>query len=250
MTGTIVAGADYVAAITTLDSDRCARAAFQKLTIETVRPGAPLFDFGAGPGIDARFYAERGLPVTAYDVDPRMGEFFASHCGDLIRAGRAALHIGRYEDFIAGRIMPGEARFELVTANFAPLNLVADLHALFARLAALTNPTGQVLASVLSPYFVGDLRYGWWWKNAPRLLRDGRFAVPGAQAPIVRRTLRDFSEQCAPYFSLERVFAAPPPFRKQSAACSAVTVDSPFARLRVLGSRYLFLLFRKRTSSQ
>src|SRR5262249_52646967 len=154
-----------------------------------------------------------------------------------------------FEDFITGRIMPGETGFELVTANFAPLNLVEDLPALFARLGALTTPMGRVLASVLSPYFVGDLQYRWWWKNALRLLRDGHFAVAGAQAPVVRRSIRTFSKQCAPYFVLERVFAAPPPYRKQSAACIAAAADSPLTWLRLLGSRYLFLLFRKVTSS-
>ena len=57
----IVTGAAYVEALTSLESDQRARAAFQDLVLRIARPGAALFDFGAGPGLDARLYAERGL---------------------------------------------------------------------------------------------------------------------------------------------------------------------------------------------
>ena len=58
-------------------------------------------DFGAGPGIDARFFAERGFTVDAYDVDPRMRDFFADHCRDLIDSGRVTLDGSAYREFLA-----------------------------------------------------------------------------------------------------------------------------------------------------
>ena len=75
---------------------------------------------------------------------------------------------------------------ELVTANFAPVNLVDDVASLFHKFATLIQPGGRVLAAVLNPWFTGDLRYGWWWRGLPLLLARGRYAVAGAQAPITR----------------------------------------------------------------
>ncbi len=218
--GRIVTGEQYVEQITALESDRRARAAFQDLVSRIVSPGAMLFDFGSGTGIDARFYAQRGFAVTAYDVDPQMRDYFAAHCRDLIDADRVILEGGNYREFLA-RKNAGGLSADLVTSNFAPLNLIDDLPELFAKFHAITGPHGRVLASVLSPYFIGDLRYRWWWGNLPRLWRDGRYSVQGAQAPIIRRRLANFAEQSRPYFTLERVF-------------------------RVSRCRFMFLLFEKR----
>ena len=60
----IVTGAAYVAQISARQSDRRARFAFQQLVFRIVQPGGALFDFGAGPGIDARFYAESGYTAV------------------------------------------------------------------------------------------------------------------------------------------------------------------------------------------
>src|SRR5262245_48025164 len=188
----IVTGAEYVAAISARPSDRRYRREFQSLALSLTAPGESLFDFGSGPGIDARIYAEQGRRVAAYDVDPHMSEYLAVHCRDFIATGAVSLQYGGYREFLASGPPAGGWRAELVTVNFAPLNLIDDLSALFAKFAALTTPTGAVLASVLSPYFAGDLRYGWWWRNAAGLLRDGRYAVPGAQAPIWRRRIVEY----------------------------------------------------------
>lgn len=238
-------GADYVAAITSLHSDRRARSAFQDLVLQIASPGAVLFDFGAGPGIDARFYAERGFTVQAYDVDPHMCEYFSVHCREFIQAGTVALDGGPYRDFLT-RTTVNDGRVALVTSNFAPLNLIDDLPALFAKFHALTGPGGRVLASVLSPYFIGDMKYGWWWRNARRLWRDGHYCVQGVQAPIVRRRVANFSNQCAPYFALKRVFPGLAAHRGHCAKGVAANRDGGHAWLRLTTCRFMFLLFEKR----
>ena len=200
------AGAEYVSQITAQESDRRARSAFRDLVLSIAPPGAKLFDFGAGPGIDARFFAEHGFTVDAYDVDPRMREFFADHCRDLIGSGRVTLDGSAYRDFLTHRSAVGERRAELVISNFAPLNLVDDLGELFGKFHALTGPTGKILASVLSPCFIGDMRSRLWWRGAPRLWRDGELFLPGPQAPYYRRLLRHFRAVSAPHFRLSRVF--------------------------------------------
>jgi len=242
----LVTGAQYVAQLTARESDRRARAAFRGLVLRLAPPGATLFDFGCGTGLDARFYAERGFFVQAYDVDREMCDYFTTDCGDLIDTGRVLLERGCYEDFLA-RERSGAV--DLVTANFAPLNLIDDLHELFDAFHALTAPGGHVLASVLSPYFVGDLRYPWWWRNLPALARAGRFSVPGAQAPICRRRLADFATQAFPYFSLENVFPGLPARRVREADGLPVGTGTRRAWLRLTACRFMFLLFARRNTS-
>lgn len=218
--GVVHTGAEYVRAITEHGSDRRARSAFRELVLRLAPPGGGLFDFGAGAGLDARFFAERGLTVRAYDNDPRMCEFLAQHCHDLIERGSITIETGSYPEFLARGRTPGARPVDLVTANFAPLNLIADLPALFARFHTLTVPGGRVVASVLDPYYIGDARYGWWWRNLPRLWQLGRYALPGAGGEIVRRSPADFGAQCVPWFTLE-------------------------GRCRLRACRFLFLVFRR-----
>lgn len=241
-------GADYVEAITELQSDRLARTAFQDLVLRTAKPGAALFDFGAGPGIDAGFYAERGFTVGAYDVDPGMREYFSAHCREFIEAGRVALEGGTYPEFLGRDTGDGGRRVELVTSNFAPLNLIDDLPGLFAKFHALTLPNGKVLASVLSPYFAGDLKYRWWWRNSLRLWRDGHYSVPGAQASIFRRRLADFARQCAPYFELQRVYPGRAPHSGRPSHGVDLHGHGRHAWLRLTTCRFMFLLFERRAT--
>jgi SAM-dependent methyltransferase len=232
----IITGSDYVAALSVRASDRRYRANFQQVALTLVPQGGALFDFGCGPGIDARYYAEHGRRVSAYDVDPLMCAHLAAHCADFIAGGAITLHQGAYPQSLvsaaAGRGFP----VPLVTSNFAPLNLIDDLRELFALFDRLTLARGAVLASVLNPYFVGDLRYRWWWRNAARLLREGRYAVRGAQALIWRRRLTDFAAQSAPHFELERVFPG---------NTRALRFPGPLLPLRLSTCRFMFLLFRK-----
>jgi len=243
----LVTGAQYVAQLTARESDRRARAAFRGLVLRIAQPGATLFDFGCGPGMDARFYAERGFQVQAYDVDPEQCNYFASECHDLIETRRVTLERGSYEAFLE-RDRSGGA-VDLVTANFAPLNLIEDLHELFAAFHELTAPGGSVLASVLSPYFVGDLRYPWWWRNLRALTRSGHYSVPGAQAPICRRRLADFAAQSVPYFDLAEVFPGLPARRVREVEGLPVGSGMRRAWLRLAACRFMFLLFTRRKTS-
>jgi SAM-dependent methyltransferase len=228
-----LAGAEYFKYITSVESDRRTRAAFHDLVLRIVRPGAALFDFGAGAGIDARFFAERGFTVEAYDIDPRMCDFFAEYCRDLLQTGHIALNAGGYREFVTLGPRVSERRIDLVICNFAPLNLIDDLQELFARFAALTAPDGRVLASVLNPYFIGDLKLRWWWRSAPRLWRQGHYFMPGPQAPHHRRRVANFAAVSAPHFRLARVLPG-------------VSSNSSLgARLQYFTCRYLFLLFEK-----
>lgn len=242
----LVVGAEYDRAITDLESDRRARSAFQDLVLRIAQPGTVLYDFGAGTGIDARFYAEHGFTVGAYDVDPGMCEHFAIACRGLIEAGRITLDSGSYPQFLACTAVNSGRRADLITSNFAPLNLIADLTALFEKFHALAMPRGGVFVSVLNPYFIGDMKYRWWWRNALRLWRDGHFAVAGAQAPIIRRRPCDFARHSAPYFALMRVLPGLPTYRAQLENGGAAGRGARYSWLRLATCRFMFLLFEKR----
>jgi SAM-dependent methyltransferase len=235
-------GAEYVNQITAQETDRRTRTAFRNLVLRLAPPGAKLFDFGAGPGIDARFFAERGFTVDAYDVDPRMRDFFTGHCREFIDSGRVVLQSSSYREFLTRRT--DGRRADMVISNFAPLNLIEDPRELFAKFDALTGPQSRILASVLNPCYLSDMRSRFWWRAAPHLWREGKVFLPGPQAPYYRRLLRDFRAVSAPYFQLRRVFPCLLPSSKPS---EGVDLDRSgrIAWLLFARCRYIFMLFEK-----
>ncbi len=234
----MTAGDEYIRQVTAHAADRRARSAFQRLALSATAPGARIYDFGAGPGIDARFYATHGRLVDAYDMDPRMRETFADHCRQEIESGRVRLHGDDDPAFIEGTASPTAVHADVVTANFAPLNLIDDPHALFERFHRITAPAGRVLLSVLNPHYLGDLRYLWWWRHVPELWQTGSYSVKGETFNIYRRTTRNLAQQAAPYFSLEQVLRGLP--------ARALLDNGPLRRPSLLTSRYLFLVFSRR----
>jgi len=239
-------GANYVRAITARESDRRARSAFRALVLSLAPPGGALLDFGAGTGLDSRYFAECGLEVRAYDNDPQMCSSLRSHCGDLIASGRVSLETGSYPQFLARASRSTDRRIDVVVANFAPLNLIDDLRALFARFDTLTAPDARIVASLLSPYYIGDMRYGWWWRGLPRLWRSGRYSLPASGGTVVRRSLTDLAAQCEPSFTLERVLRGLPPRDAREAAGIDWRDRRRGEWLSLSGSRFMFLVFRKR----
>jgi SAM-dependent methyltransferase len=239
-------GAEYFERITALELNRRVRSAYQDLVLKMAPPGGALFDFGAGPGIDARFFAERGFTVDAYDVDPKMCEFFAAHCRNFIESGRITLDCGSYREFLARDPFGTGRRADLIVSNFAPLNQVDDLNELFAKFHALTAPHGKVLVSVLNPYFIRDMKSPGWWRGAPRLWRDGRIFLSGGQSPPhSRRRLADFRASSSPYFRLVRVYRGLPPDRRKDSNGIDLTRGGRFAPLHLLAAQFMFLLFEK-----
>lgn len=236
-------GAEYVRQITGQEADRRTRAAFRDLVLDLVPRGSRLFDFGAGPGIDARYFADHGYVVDAYDVDPRMREYFGEHCRELIEAGRVRLGRGSYREFLSGEAA-AQPPADLVISDFAPLNLVDDLRELFARFNSLTGPRGKVLASVLNPLYIGEMHSRWWWRRAPRLWRSGEVFLPGPLAPHYRRRLRHFAAACAPHFRLSQGFTELSALPGHSNGID-LTRSSPLAWLHLTRYRFMFLLFEK-----
>lgn len=239
-------GAEYVRQITRFESDRLIRSAFQDLVLRIVPPAAALFDFGAGPGLDARFFAERGYTVDAYDVDPKMAEYCAVYCRDFIDSGRITLDCTGYREFLETKTLGADGGADMVVSNFAPLSLIADLNELFAKFHELTRPNGKVLASVLNPYFIGDLRIPGWWRRVPRLWRHGHYFLPSPGGPVARRRLADFAARGQPYFRLAHVFSGLPQRGRPGSIGANPAPGVRYEWFRMARSRFIFLLFEKR----
>jgi SAM-dependent methyltransferase len=240
-----ISGEEYVRQITSLDEDRRARSAFQHLVRHIAPPCGTLFDFGAGPGLDARYFAELGFKVAAYDAAPAMRQYFGEYCRDFIEQGRITLESGTYPEFLARGAEAGQ-RVDMVISNFAPLSLVPDLKSLFAKFHDLTVPRGRILASVLNAYFIGDMRFRWWLRRVPRLWRDGHYSMPCPEGFVTRRRLDEFAALAAPYFTLSRVFCGMP--REPGGVPSALDAHQlgPSGLCRLTRTRFTFLLFEKR----
>jgi SAM-dependent methyltransferase len=223
----LIAGDDYLVAMSRRRADRAARAAFTRLATQLAPAGGRIFEFGCGPGTDAQLYASLGFAVTGYDLDPRMRSTFLRVCREALQRGQVAFDPApSYAAFLAHGGCTGA---DLITANFAPLNLVADLAPLFAKFARLLDVRGRVLASVLNPYCLGDARYGWWWRHAPALLCDGGYRVG---AGLFRRTPAHFAQAAAAQFRLTQVRAA-------------TGADRASPGWRRFTSQYLFLQFER-----
>ncbi len=232
----LIAGEEYVVALTEKSSDRRARAAFLAHAIRGLAPDATIFDFGCGPDLDAQVYATHGFGVRAYDVDDRMCDVFEQRCAGWIAGGRVRLMRGTYPAFLASDFAHGE--IDLVTSNFAPLNVIADLSALFAKFHALTRPGGRVLASLLNPSCVRDMRYGWWWKNRARYWREGSYAIPGPMYDLRRYSPAVLADRASPHFELRAVHRGLP---------TGAWLSSPLiASLASHTSQFLFFEFVRR----
>jgi 2-polyprenyl-3-methyl-5-hydroxy-6-metoxy-1,4-benzoquinol methylase len=244
----LVTGNAYVGALSTRNSDRNCRAAFLELALTLVGPGSHIFDFGCGPGIDARTYAERGHRVSAYDVDAAMCAHFRQHCANGISAGAIHLIEGTYSQFLQRKASTWPPA-ELVTANFAPVNLVEDVASLFHKFSTLIQPDGQVLAAVLNPCCAGDVRYGWWWRGLPRLLARGRYALAGAQAPITRWLPGALAAVASDWFELEAIYC-PAERATEGPMVRRLRGASPRDWPVLASSRFIFMLFRHRAPTR
>jgi len=173
--------------------DRRVRDLFQKTALSLMPAGADVLDFGAGTGIDAKFYAASGHQTFVYEPSQAMHDYLVRYCRDEIACNS-----------ITSVTRPLTRKVQAITANFAVLNHIADHGLLFEEFSRVIDGGGFVLASMLSPYHLGDARYRWWWANMLNLVRKGCYASPG-ESRIHRFAPNAVARAAEPYFRLERL---------------------------------------------
>jgi SAM-dependent methyltransferase len=159
---------------------------------------ARILDFGCGTGLDAAWYASHGHTVIAYDPSSGMIDQVATRCAREIAKGAiipVSAPFARFPD-----ALPLDGRVDAIVANFAVLNLVADLPDLFRRFARVVGPGGIVLVSVLNPLYWRDLRYAWWWRGLPASWRTGMLSVEYGDTASYRHHLGTYARAARPAF--------------------------------------------------
>ena len=219
------------------------RTMFQRAVLGLIGQRGSILDFGAGSGIDAKHYTENGWHVLAYDPSSDMAGHIEEYCGDAVRSGRVEVLTMDYPLFLKHSAVQ-DRKVDAITANFAVLNLVEDHSSLFEAFSNWVSPNGFILASVLSPYYLGDARYAWWWQNSLRFLRDDKFSVGVGDGRSFRHGLPSIERAARPHFELKGVL--PNRGRLATSASTRTTPMSPWQRtLSLRTSLYMFLLFRR-----
>jgi SAM-dependent methyltransferase len=158
-------------------TNRAAREAFRDHVSMLAERGGLVLDFGCGTGIDATWYAARGHRVMAYDISSGMMELLRRRCAREIAEGRIIPVTGNDEGLASAleRVQP----VSVIAANFAVLNHVRDLAPLLRLLSSSLRPGGSLVASLLNPWYGGDMRQRWWWRGLLRSLRTGAITMHG-----------------------------------------------------------------------
>jgi len=192
------AAARYDAEIDSAAGNVQLRDAFCRHVATHAGDGETIIDFGAGTGTDAAWYAARGHRVIAYDISPRMLSVLQSRCASEIERGSVAAVSGNLATLVhkLEHVDPVAA----IAANFAVLNHIADLRPLLETLAPHLADDGVFVASLLNPFYRGDMSQGWWWRSVPSAAR-GAIRVDGA-VTTYRHFRSSVIRSAAPLFDL------------------------------------------------
>lgn len=186
--------------------NRSIRRGFQELVGRSVRPGSLLLDFGAGTGLDAAWYAERGYRVLAYDVSREMLERLRQRCAGPITRGAVVPLLAPFANFPA--LMAGQPRPDAITANFGVLNAIPQPQDFFGAVAALLRPGAPLIVSVLNPFYWRGFTERWWWAALRRSRATGSIVTHGDGFLTHRHFRSSLRKAAAPLFHLRTV---PPP---------------------------------------
>lgn len=177
------------------------RHAFWELVDDRLTRGAAILDLGAGTGQDARYFAEAGHRVLAYDVSERMIQLLTRRCSDLIKAGHVVPvsgHVSRLTDSLQDF-----GGIQAITANFAVINLVPDLTFLSAFLLSRLPDCRWIFLAAQNPFYVKDMRSLWWWKGLLLSPVSGAIVHQNAAVATYRHFLGSLRSAVGPEFSID-----------------------------------------------
>ncbi len=193
------------------------RASMWRSITSAVPAGARILDIGCGTGIDAEYLARLGYQVVASDWSPQMAE-----CTRLRAAGTglgsriSVVQIGMHEL----HLLKGEP-FAAIYSNLGPMNCATDLKSVAKTCAALLNPGGKLIVSVMGRICPWEILYfglrGRWRRAAARFSHGpAPISLKGNTAWTSYFTPREFYREFSADFELTHCSALllflPPPY--------------------------------------
>jgi len=179
--------------------------------------GACLLDLGCGTGLDAVHFAGQGCRVTGIDLSPAMvaqTRLAAEAAGMSQRLSAANLGIQELEK------LSGQT-FDCIYSDLGALNCVGELEVLAQHCAALLEPGGALVFSVMGRYCPWELVYyglrGNWKRARVRFARNQvPVSLSGHTVWTRYYTPQEFYQPFARYFQRSRCRALnlflPPPY--------------------------------------
>ena len=132
------------------------RRAVRSALLRAFPSGGRILELGGGTGEDAGFLAERGYHVLLTDPSPEMVRIAQTKLAQLGSKAKVAsgeeLHL-----FAEEYLSQGEAEFDGVFSNFAPLNCVADLGSVAHALARLMKPGAPAMLVLFGTLCPGEM---------------------------------------------------------------------------------------------
>jgi SAM-dependent methyltransferase len=177
--------AEYVETVSQSPVLVAAREAARAALVTRVEPGAHVLELGCGPGIDCVWLARQRFRVTAVDASPAMvaaasAAVAAAGVGPLVDVREAAIErIDRL----------GLPPVDAVYSSLGPLNCVADLDEVLARIGSCLRPGGVVVTTVMGrcvPWEIVWFGLRGDWRRATLRLQRGpvSVAVGGVGVPV------------------------------------------------------------------
>jgi SAM-dependent methyltransferase len=179
--------------------------------------GARLLDLGCGTGIDVVYFASRGYSIVATDWSPHMVERTRSRVVEAGLEHRVRAEVLGVQEIAQLR---GE-RFDGIYSNLGPFNCVPDLDEAALSCAALLEPGGRLIASVIGRICPWELVYyalQGKWERARVRSTPAVVPVPLNQHVVWTRyfTPREFYQPFASAFQLTSCrglsLFVPPPY--------------------------------------
>ncbi len=133
------------------------------------QPPASILDINCGTGIDAMYFAGKGMEVTGIDISSNM----IGQCrqkAEKLQLKNLKFYVISYEHLSQNL----NGAFDLVLSNFGGLNCVENLDMVANQLSALTKQGSYFIAVVMPPFSLWDMITGvikGKWNYAFRRLR-------------------------------------------------------------------------------
>jgi SAM-dependent methyltransferase len=132
------------------------RRAVRTALLQAFPAGGNILELGGGTGEDAAFLSKRGFKVLLTDPAPAMVSQAKVKLEPL--GSKAKIVAGEdLEDFAAKHLAAGEALFDGVFSNFAPLNCVLDLRPVARGLAQLLKPGAPAMMVLFGTFCPGEM---------------------------------------------------------------------------------------------